>query len=139
FFIEPLHFRQQEQRQVKVTFESEQEKYVFRVLSKGNGDVSGWREHATATVAFLGPEPVKRHQLDAIARRCNLQQFHAEDHWVDEIMGARWRVYRNVLIGKDELLAFLELPEEFTLELQELKLYPTLLDRGVALAKRFLV
>jgi aryl carrier-like protein len=53
-------------------------------------------------------------------------------------MGARWHVYRKVLVGENELLAFLELPEEFTPELQQLKLYPTLLDRGVALAKRFL-
>ena len=139
YFIEPLHFHQQEQRQVKVVLELGQERYIFQVLSKGNDDVSEWREHATANVGFFDSGPAKRHQLDSILTRCNSRQFHAEDQWVDEAMGARWHVYRNVFVGKDELLAFLELPEEFSSELQELKLYPTLLDRGIALGKRFLV
>jgi phthiocerol/phenolphthiocerol synthesis type-I polyketide synthase E len=139
FFIEPLHFRQQEQRQVKVVLEAEQRKYIFRVLSKGDGDISGWREHASATVAALDSGAARRHSLDEIAMRCKLRQVHAEDQWVDQAMGARWRVYSDVLVGKDELLAFLKLPEEFTSELAELKLHPALLDRGVALAKRFLV
>jgi phthiocerol/phenolphthiocerol synthesis type-I polyketide synthase E len=139
YFIEPLHFLEQEQRQVKAILEPEGEKYVFRVLSKGNNDAAGWRDHATATVAFFEPGQPSRQQPEEIARRCNLQRLHAEEHWVDPGMGPRWRVYRDVLIGQNELLALLELPGEFAQELQQLKLYPTLLDRGLALAKRLLV
>ena len=138
FFIEPLHFHQQEQRQIKIILEPEQGKYIFRVLSQGSDNATGWREHANATVGFFDPGPPRRHEPDVIAKRCNLKQLSAEADWVDEAMGDRWRVYRNVLVGENELLAFLELPEKFTSELQQLKLYPPLLDRGVALAKRFL-
>ena len=140
FFIEPLHFRQDEKRQVKITLEPEHnnDKYVFRVLSQGSGNAAAWREHATATVGFFDPGPARRHDPAAIASRCNLKQFHSQDDWVDEAMGARWDVYRSVLVNENELFALLELPQEFTPELAQLKLYPTLLDRGVALAKRFL-
>ena len=137
FFIEPLHFQQEEQREVRITLEGGPESYLVKIASRRRGENSAWREHAIATVASLKSTPIT-HQPDKIAQRCN-QPVTPEDDWVDETMGPRWHVYRTVMVGATELLAWLELPEEFVPELQQLKLYPTLLDRAAALGKRLLV
>lgn len=133
FFIEPLHFQQEEQREVRVTLEGGPESYRIKIASRKQGKDSGWREHAIATVAALKSGPMT-HQLHEITQRCN-QSVIPEEHWVDETMGPRWHVYRTVMAGDNELLAWLDLPEEFVPELQQMELYPTLMDRAVALGK----
>ena len=138
FFIEPLHFQQEEQREVRITLEGGPESYLVKIASRNLGEDSGWREHAIATVASLKSSPMA-HQPDKIAQEYNLQPVMPEDDWVDQAMGPRWHVYRTVMVGATEVLAWLELPEEFVPELQQLKLYPALMDRAVALGKLLLV
>src|SRR5437588_3110419 len=46
---------------------------------------------------------------------------------------------KHAYVGENELLAFLELPEQFAPELEKLKLHPSLLDRATGTGKEFLI
>ena len=142
FFLAPLGLRDDEKREVKIIVDREGSDRTFRVISKPNEDMGeqGWHEYATGRVAFVPPSPGLTHDLRAIAERCNLRRvILTDDSKRDEDLGPRWQALKHAWIGKNELLAFLELPVQFAPELDALKLHPSLMDRATGTGKEFLV
>ncbi len=91
-----------------------------------------WTEHARGTLRRHDTPPLRAMlDLDAIARRCRPGRGRSEDQ-PRLIFGPRWENLSELMIGQDEALLTLELPEAFRGELEELALHPALLDFATA-------
>ncbi|HEY2915507.1 MAG TPA: SDR family oxidoreductase, partial [Candidatus Angelobacter sp.] len=133
FFLAPLGLRDDEKRDVKIIVEKDGKAYAFRVISRPAEEAGGqeWQEYATGKVAFVPPSPIKKHDIQAIIERCNLRHVVlTDDSKRDEDLGPRWQALKRAYVGENELLSYLELPEQFSPELEKLKLHPSLLDRA---------
>lgn len=142
FFLAPLGLRDDEKRDVKIIVEKDGKAYAFRVISRPAEEAGGqeWQEYATGKVAFVPPLPVKKHDIKAIIERCNLRHVVlTDDSKRDEDLGPRWQALKRAYVGENELLSYLELPEQFSPELEKLKLHPSLLDRATGTGKEFLI
>jgi len=142
FFLAPLGLRDDEKREVRLLVEQESNGHSFRVISRPGEDSGGtqWHEYATGKIAFVPPSAPRQHDLAAIMERCNLRHVVlTDDSKRDEDLGPRWQALKRAYVGENELLAFLELPDQFAPELQELKLHPSLLDRATGTGKEFLI
>ncbi|HEY2362183.1 MAG TPA: MupA/Atu3671 family FMN-dependent luciferase-like monooxygenase [Candidatus Angelobacter sp.] len=142
FFLAPLGLRDDEKRDVKIIVEKDGKAYAFRVISRPAEEAGGqeWQEYATGKVAFVPPSPIKKHDIQAIIERCNLRHVVlTDDSKRDEDLGPRWQALKRAYVGENELLSYLELPEQFSPELEKLKLHPSLLDRATGTGKEFLI
>ncbi|HWF02185.1 MAG TPA: SDR family NAD(P)-dependent oxidoreductase, partial [Candidatus Angelobacter sp.] len=142
FFLAPLGLRDDEKRDVKIIVEKDGKGYTFRVISRPAEEAGGqdWQDYATGKVAFVPPAPLKKHDIKAIIERCNLRHVVlTDDSKRDEDLGPRWQALKRAYVGENELLSYLELPEQFSPELEKLKLHPSLLDRATGTGKEFLI
>jgi natural product biosynthesis luciferase-like monooxygenase protein/non-ribosomal peptide synthase protein (TIGR01720 family) len=142
FFLAPLGLRDDEKREVKIIVEKDGKAYAFRVISRPAEEAGGqeWQEYATGKVAFVPPLPAKKHDIQAIIERCTLRHVVlTDDSKRDEDLGPRWQALKRAYVGENELLSYLELPEQFSPELEKLKLHPSLLDRATGTGKEFLI
>jgi amino acid adenylation domain-containing protein/non-ribosomal peptide synthase protein (TIGR01720 family) len=142
FFLAPLGLREDEKREVRLILERHNAGYTFRIVSKvgedGGAEVH-WNDYSTGTVAFVEPKRSKGQDLEAIIRRCNLQQVAFTDESKrDEDLGPRWQTLKQAYVGDHELLAVFELPDQFIGDLEKLKMHPSLLDRSMEIGKHFL-
>jgi natural product biosynthesis luciferase-like monooxygenase protein len=143
FFLAPLGLRDDETREVRTIIEKDGDAYQFRVLGQlpsENGAEPVWQDHALGQISFTDLEPIRRHDLEALRARCGKQDIViTDDYELDPDLGPRWQSLRRVHLGEKELLAELELPEEFADDFAQFKLHPALLDRATGTAKHFLI
>lgn len=141
FFLSPLALREGESAELKTVIEERGEGYSFHILSKS--DEQGrdeWNEYARGNIKFVAPGEKKRRDLDAIAANCSVRRVTVtDDSKRDEDLGPRWQSFRHAYVGENELLAFLELPEEFVSDFAHMKIHPALLDRALECGKEYLV
>lgn len=140
FFLAPLGLREGEKTEVRTVIEKQGDAYSFRILGKLNKESGDeWNEYARGKVAFVAPTSRKRHDLGAIARRCSVRRIMlTDDSKRDEDLGPRWQSFKHAYVGNDELLAFLEFPEEFASDFDAMKIHPALLDRALECGKEYL-
>lgn len=142
FFLSPLGLRDDETREVRTILEKDGDGYQFRVLGQlpsENGDDPVWQDYALGEISFIDAEPARRYDLDALRARCGKEIVITDDYEMDPDLGPRWQSLRRVHLGNKELLAELELPEEFADDFAQYKLHPALLDRATGTAKHYLV
>lgn len=138
YFLTPLILSDDESSEIRLVLERSGDGFDFKILShlmSTNGGSKKWQKHAIGRIRGLPAEPIKKHDLAQIMKRC---QAEAEEALRDENLGPRWQVVKKVYLGKDELLAMIELPEEFTVDLDKLKLHPALMDRCAGLGRSYL-
>lgn len=144
FFLQPLGLRDSERREVRTVLEKVVNGFEFRILSNAShadgNDAGEWQQYSIGTIRHIAPELPKRHDLRAIMERCREREVVITDeHEFDPDLGPRWQSLRRVMLGHNELLALLELPEEFASDMEQLKMHPALLDRATGTAKHYLV
>ncbi len=143
FFLAPLGLRDDETREVRTILEKDGDSYQFRVLGQlpsDNGDDPVWQDHALGQISFTEVEPPRQYDLDALRARCGKEEIIiTDDYEMDPDLGPRWQSLRRVYLGEKELLAELELPEEFADDFAQFKLHPALLDRATGTAKHYLI
>ncbi len=143
FFLAPLGLRDDETREVRTILEKDGDAYQFRVLGQLPSEKGGdpvWQDHALGQISFTDVEPVHRHDVEALRARCSKQEIViTDDYEMDPDLGPRWQSLRRVYLGEKELLAELELPEEFADDFAQYKLHPALLDRATGTAKHYLI
>lgn len=142
FFLAPLTLRDDERREIRLLVEKDRENRNFRVLSRTDrpDGQHEWQEYANGHIAFVPRSTPRQYDIAAIAARCNVRRvILTDDSKRDEDLGPRWQTLKHAWIGETELLAFLELPDQFSSELNALELYPALLDRATGTGKEFLV
>jgi natural product biosynthesis luciferase-like monooxygenase protein len=143
YFLAPLGMRDDETREVRTILEKDGDAYQFRVLAQlpsENGEDPVWQDHALGQISFSEAEPLRRYDLDALRARCSKEEMViTDDYEMDPDLGPRWQCLRRVYLGEKELLAELELPEEFADDFTQYKLHPALLDRATGTAKHYLI
>ncbi len=112
--------------------------FKFVVRSKTNSEDGPWQEHAIGKITKAVTQTTQRHDLRAILERCGREVSLGEDGGVPSGLGPRWHSLKSLRLGTDELLAFIELPEEFSADLEKYKLHPAIIDVVTGVAKQHL-
>jgi phthiocerol/phenolphthiocerol synthesis type-I polyketide synthase E len=143
YFLAPLGLRDDETREVRTILEKDGDAYQFRVLGQlpsDNGDDPVWQDYALGQIGFTAAEPPRRYDLEELRARCGKEEIViTDDYEMDPDLGPRWQSLRRVYLGEKELLAELELPDEFADDFAQYKLHPALLDRATGTAKHYLI
>ena len=133
-FLSPLHIEENALREVRVALHKNGSGYEFQVSSRVMPNAE-WQEHASAHLRYTSQIPMAhRVAIEDITARCTVhrqsfgvgEQFTQQEHHLS--FGKRWKVLREVYYGKGEALALLELPEQYSSDLETYDLHPALLD-----------
>lgn len=140
-FLKPLSVKDNEKQQVYTTLKSNGDRVDFVISSRTASGERDTQEHVTGSIYYQTPEPVRQHRIDEITERCEEKAIisgaqtngerNAGDDSKDQnvTFGKRWQnLYKKMYVGKNEALAALELPEEFSDELDTFLLHPSLMD-----------
>ncbi len=145
FFLAAVGVRDDEVREVRTIVERlanpEQEgaDFAFRMSVRQGDGGTEWTEHVFGKAALLEPNPPVHHEIDALIARCTKRTVVATDEpLTHEDLGPRWQNLRRAYIGENEMVAVLELAEEFSADFEHFKLHCGLLDRTNGAAKIYL-
>jgi acyl transferase domain-containing protein len=112
--------------------------FKFVVRSKTNPEDDTWQEHAVGKITKAVTETTQTHDLSAILERCGAEMSLGENGGIPNGLGPRWHSLKSLHLGTGELLAFIELPEEFSTDLEKYKLHPAIIDVVTGVAKQYL-
>lgn len=150
-FRSPLIVKDGEEQEIRTIIEEvagQPGRFSFVVVSKGKSQEQ--HEHVSGEIESIPAEPLKQHQLQTIAARCDSngkngkahvhdEDLHLEDKTPNSLgltLGPRWQnLVKQVNSGEQEGLAYLELSEEFAADLQLFGMHPSLLDHATGLAQ----
>jgi acyl transferase domain-containing protein/acyl carrier protein len=139
-FLMPASVRDGEQREMRLILEKTDDSYEFQFQSLPDGksgESAPWQKHAIGKVRAI-PILRKKHEIRAILERCQVKTvvFTDEDA-KNEDHGPRWQNIRRIHFGDRELLTILELPAEFSGDLDLMGLHPALLDKTSGTTREF--
>jgi polyketide synthase PksJ len=145
FFLTPLIVREDESRDVFSVLERVGEAYDFRIISRdasNHAEKPVWREHARGKVGdLIQPIPDARLTTDALESlnkgapgRDRKGPTDARGEMVQ--WGPRWNCVKTLMSRGNEVLARLELHDQFNADLAQLHLHPALLDVATSLGVR---
>jgi len=144
-FQSPLVIADNEAREVHTILERNGDEIGFRIVSKAesmDGAETGFQGHVSGRLKALNGVPVNISEVSKIAQRCNRRKVVSSDH--DQpggpgshlVLGPRWKSLKQVQVGENEVLALLELPAEFSGDLEKFGLHPSLLDAATGVMAR---
>ncbi|MED2253671.1 SDR family NAD(P)-dependent oxidoreductase [Brevibacillus parabrevis] len=142
-FQTPITVREQEEKEVLLLFTpNSSEGYSFTVYSRMRPEADTWLPHVTGTVETV-EQPLETVNLEALKERCADKDvlFTDADHKKHGgylIFGERWRNIRQVMAGKAEGLAVIELPEKYAADLDDYHLHPGMLDSATSFLLGFI-
>src|SRR6185436_14910466 len=134
-FLNILHLGDRELKETHTVLEKNGSDFKFVVKSQTNG---GEQQHAVGKVAPIPPATAQTHDLQAIRERCGSEVSRADCATVMSELGPRWQSLQSLYLGNDELFALIELPEEFSGDLEKYKLHPAIIDVVTGVAKQYL-
>ncbi|MCG8363218.1 MAG: polyketide synthase dehydratase domain-containing protein, partial [Pseudanabaenales cyanobacterium] len=133
-FLTPLVIDQAGEIELKVQLQLRGSGFEFIVLSS-SADNEQWQEHARGEIASVSAEPLKTHDVKAIATSCQQQilifEAKTEIHFGAFKYGPRWCTLKQANLGANQGLIQLELSTNYTADLQTYLLHPALLDSAV--------
>nr|WP_226887786.1 non-ribosomal peptide synthetase [Paenibacillus polymyxa] len=144
-FISPLIVDAEEEREVHTVLQREGETFSFKVLSRTGPSVQPWEQnwvrHAQGRAVFVkAAHPVM--SLGDIRTECNDQEVVVGENHAEAApafsFGPRWETLRTIAIGTDQVLAKLELPAAYHMDVSQYVLHPALLDVAVGVASQSL-
>lgn len=132
FFLAPLEVHNDESREVRVSLEKNGIGYGFSVTSRTEEHT--WQEHVRGKVCNGRSAKCTPYNIEEIAARCTvreqnfnlMEQETKQEAYLD--FGPRWKNLRQVCYGENEVLAMLELPEQYSDDLDTFSLHPALMD-----------
>ncbi len=142
YFLTPLGVKDDEIREIRITLEEDKDGFEFQVSSNarlGNDNESNWEKHAIGRITLSSPRSELKHDIDSIKARCNLKDLVIDQYLMNEDHGPRWQSLKRVYIGSNELLAFIDLPDQYSDDLDVYGLHPALMDRSAGLGMLFLL
>lgn len=138
-FLNPLFVKPGDTTDTQLVLERNNNSFKFYVASKfENSDNirTKWIKHVEGSICEIGLEDPGSVDIDNIKLRCN------EDYIVPDIesynaltsfeFGPRWKNIKEIFTGKGELISYIEMPSEFTSELKDYPLHPSMLDNALA-------
>jgi NAD(P)-dependent dehydrogenase (short-subunit alcohol dehydrogenase family)/acyl carrier protein len=141
-FVSPLIVTDDEEVEVRTNINKEGRAYKFLIESKrkaGDGGAAQWTAHALGSIDYLTADSAANPKLKDLIATCKREGVLIEGKKHYRELGPRWHNLKKIHFGKDEGIAELELSEEYSADLSEFKLHPSLLDMSTSfLAARFL-
>jgi acyl transferase domain-containing protein/aryl carrier-like protein len=138
YFLNIFRLGDDEVKEAHTLLEKNGNGFKFVVRSKTNHEDDTWQEHAIGKVTKAVTETTQRHDVGAILERCGTEVSLGENGGIPSGLGPRWHSLKSLRLGTDELLAFIELPEEFSTDLEKYKLHPAIIDVVTGVAKQYL-
>ena len=138
YFLNIFRLGDGEMKEAHTILERNGDGFKFVVRSRTGAEDGAWQEHAIGKVGQAAQGTTQRHDLRAILERCGREVNLAERGVVANGLGPRWESLKAVHVGTDELLALIELPEEFSADLDKYKLHPAIMDVVTGVAKQYL-
>jgi len=149
-FLTPLVVPEGEETDAALILKKQEKGFNFQVVSRSGKDngQSLRRTHAVGKVSAVdsrqGQAP-KMHDIKHIKALCN-QGEHTQEQKENRqsqqtgflVFGPRWGTIKRVNYGKNQALAYLELDETYTSDLQLYKLHPSLLDGAAAFLCKYI-
>ena len=141
-FLVPLTVNLGEKRKVYTSLVNDGDFYEFSITSRTNLFKDGnevWQEHARGKIRYASQDasPQRtsdRYDIEEIISKYGLKELEISSEYdkkTGELLvrtGGRWNSVRRIYAGTNVALAELELPYEYAVDLQEMKLHPALLD-----------
>jgi phthiocerol/phenolphthiocerol synthesis type-I polyketide synthase E len=137
YFVNILYFEGNEIIEAHTLLERNGSGFKFVVRSKTNPEDDTWQEHAVGKLMQAAPGTIQTHNLKELLERCTTE-VDLEQNGVAGEHGPRWRNLKSCYLGTGELLARIELPEEFSADLENYKLHPAIMDIVTGAAKQYL-
>jgi hypothetical protein len=104
----------------------------FTILSRPDPKRDHWQEHARGRIAPLAEAPLVQHDVERLIRETsgvfNTSEQAAMAKQRPMEFGPRWQNLVQVRFGRNQGLAFIQLPEAFKDDLDTFALHPALLD-----------
>ena len=138
YFLNIFRLGDSEVKEAHTVLERNGSGFRFVVRSRANAEADTWQEHAIGKITKVVPETTQRHDLTTILERCGREVSLGENGGVSSGLGPRWQNLKSLHLGTDELLGFIELPEEFSADLENYKLHPAIIDIVTGVAKQYL-
>jgi aryl carrier-like protein len=136
YFLNIFRLGDTEVKEAHTLLERNGSGFKFVVRSK-NGAGDTWQDHAIGRITKAAAE-TQRHDLTAISERCQTEVSVEYDDGIWSGLGPRWHTLKSLRLGTDELLAFIEMPQEFSADLENYKLHPAIIDIVTGVAKQHL-
>ncbi|HEX7772375.1 MAG TPA: MupA/Atu3671 family FMN-dependent luciferase-like monooxygenase, partial [Pyrinomonadaceae bacterium] len=136
-FLNIFHIGDSEIKEAYTLLERNGSGFKFVVKSKTNPEDDTWQEHAVGKLTQTAPGTTQKHDLKELFERCGTEVNLQSDN-VTSGFGPRWQNLKSLYLGTDELLALIELPEEFSTDLENYKLHPAIIDVVTGAAKHYL-
>jgi acyl transferase domain-containing protein/acyl carrier protein len=150
-FLTPLLVPDGEETDAALILKKQEKGFDFQVVSRSPGKENGQplrRTHAVGKVSAVdsrqGQAP-KMHDIKHIKALCNQGEHTREQKEYRQsqqtgflVFGPRWGTIKRVNYGKNQALAYLELNETYTGDLQWYKLHPSLLDGAAAFLCKYI-
>jgi amino acid adenylation domain-containing protein/non-ribosomal peptide synthase protein (TIGR01720 family) len=139
-FLTPLRLGEDEEKEVHTVLTKEGDRFKFVIKSKVNPAGDKWEEHAAGEIGPAKPGEGKKHDIKKIMARCSKEEILVtQELWetkektdnLNIVFGPRWNNLRRVNFGENEVLLLLELPGEFSSDIDSYKLHPALLDTAI--------
>ena len=136
YFLNIFRLGESEVKEAHTLLEKNGNGFKFVVRSKSDPE-GVWQDHAVGKITKTEPA-TRTHDLKAIQARCEREILLGEDGGISNDLGPRWHSLKSVHLGEDELLARIELSEEFSGDLEHFKLHPAIIDIVTGVAKQHL-
>lgn len=133
YFLTPLIVENNENKEVHTILTRKKDGFEFVVMSKSHSELDEWQHHAIGEIGYVNLDRSEKVSISEIEASCGdreiifTEQSNATPKGAIEF-GARWNNCKWIKLAKDKGLALLELPPEFTSDLNSYKLHPALLD-----------
>ncbi|TBR56966.1 hypothetical protein B4U84_26390, partial [Westiellopsis prolifica IICB1] len=137
-FLAPLILEDEREKQVHTILKKQGDNFEFLIISQLHSDSGEWQEYAKGRVAFRSINSLTKYDLQKITAQCTSEENTATQpiHQIPSTIiqfGSRWNTVKQVNLGERQALALLELPSEFSDDLEFYKLHPALLDVATGL------
>ncbi|MCX8130383.1 MAG: amino acid adenylation domain-containing protein [Clostridia bacterium] len=139
-FLTPMVVYENEPVEVQTVIRKEDGLFEFVVASKLTAGDSGedvtWVKHVEGKILGIDSNMPEKLSIEDIKKQCSEGYYVPDmDNYSDSKIlefGPRWKNIRGMHLGKNESLSYIELSDEFTGELKDYILYPSLLDNALA-------
>lgn len=145
YFMTPLLMKDDATSEVRLVLErnGEGDSYEFYVESAPadeTSSASAWHRHVIGKIASLRGTPPRWVDLGGLIKECSRADILLTDEdCFDADLGPRWQSMKRVFLGDNELVALMELPDEYAGELENFVIHPALMDRAAGFGILFLV
>ncbi|WP_432409141.1 SDR family NAD(P)-dependent oxidoreductase [Wukongibacter sp. M2B1] len=131
-FIKPMAVNYGETREVQTVIRINDGYYDVYIASRLDSD-DLWTKHVEGKIIDLDFDECKSYDIESIKERC-VNRSDASHRYKSEGVidtGERWNTIKEIYLGDEELIAYLELDDRFLEEVNIYGLHPALMDCGV--------